>query len=404
MSRNNSSCSGQEVLSKYTRSSHATPSQVMLPTTQSISKEPTMAPSTSSNTKQPNRTFGTLKLKPLRKNVVIMVCVLGFLYSLVSNSYSSMLAYSSMPAYVPESQFIPKTTTPKTTAFVNTTSQMLAEEITAATPSPGECAIREIPKTNVSEWHLPPGPRGRKDSAWDQCLRFECQKHSPACDSMDQTSYEGDQPPCCSHVLRDMAKAFDDVMCELGLEYFAAYGTLLGLLRSDKLIPWTIDNDYLVTKDTLSVLFNLTPAHYNATFGKHGLSFFQDRLLRLCVTPDFVTGKLARWRSKKSGYYPLILPYSDLFVADVDETGMLWDELGCFHPVDDIRPARRQSAYNGTLHVWVPNNGAAVIERVYGRNWRKPDAKKSEHGNTNCDRHRKPPNATFINRQKFLGG
>jgi hypothetical protein len=51
-----------------------------------------MGPST--NTDTTNRTFGTP-----RKNVVVMVCVLGLVtYSLVSNGYSSMLAY------VPESQ------------------------------------------------------------------------------------------------------------------------------------------------------------------------------------------------------------------------------------------------------------------------------------------------------------
>jgi hypothetical protein len=82
----------------------------MLPKTQSISKE-TMGPSTRTDTKQPNRSFGTLRKKTLRKNVVVMLCVLGVVtFSFVSNGYSSMLAYSSMPVYVPESQFIPKTT------------------------------------------------------------------------------------------------------------------------------------------------------------------------------------------------------------------------------------------------------------------------------------------------------
>ena len=48
--------------------------------------------------------------------------------------------------------------------------------------------------------------------------------------------------PCCVHTLRDMATAFDDVMCTSGLECFTSYGMLLGLVRSDRLILWTLDN------------------------------------------------------------------------------------------------------------------------------------------------------------------
>jgi hypothetical protein len=36
-------------------------------------------------------------------------------------------------------------------------------------------------------------------------------------------------------------------MCYLGLEYLPAFGMLLGLARSDRLIPWTSDNDYMVS-------------------------------------------------------------------------------------------------------------------------------------------------------------
>jgi hypothetical protein len=76
--------------------------------------ESTMKPSTSTDTK--NRTcFGTL-----RKNVVVMVCVLGLVtYSLVSSRYSIMRAY------VPESQSVPNVlTTPKTTVSTEQSSSL----------------------------------------------------------------------------------------------------------------------------------------------------------------------------------------------------------------------------------------------------------------------------------------
>jgi hypothetical protein len=74
-----------------TNHSTSNPNQAK-PKTHPISETTTMEPSTSTDTT--NRTFGTL-----RKNVVVMVCVLTLItHSLVSNSYYSMLAY------VPESQ------------------------------------------------------------------------------------------------------------------------------------------------------------------------------------------------------------------------------------------------------------------------------------------------------------
>ena len=89
---------------------------------------------------------------------------------------------------------------------------------------------------------------------------------------------DGPTKPCCVHILRDMAKAFDDVMCELGLEYFASYSMVLGLTRADKLIPWTSDNDYTATQQPISALLALSEEE-KQVFTKHGISFFFDNVL-----------------------------------------------------------------------------------------------------------------------------
>ena len=146
-----------------------------------------------------------------------------------------------------------------------------------------QCPLRELP--DISSWQAPeefnkrPSPRTMYHSEWDNnCLKFECDRDIDRCDTMEQTNYEGPTKPCCVHILRDMAKAFDDVMCELGLEYYASYGMLLGLIRADKLIPWTADNDYIVTKQTISALLALSEEE-KQVFTKHGISFFYDNNL-----------------------------------------------------------------------------------------------------------------------------
>jgi hypothetical protein len=50
------------------------------------------------------------------------------------------------------------------------------------------------------------------------------------CDNPLATNFDGPDPPCCVHILRDIAREFDRVMCYLGLEYLPAFGMLLGLM------------------------------------------------------------------------------------------------------------------------------------------------------------------------------
>jgi len=223
---------------------------------------------------------------------------------------------------------------------------------------------------------------------WDnaQCIQYECEwKNHTLCDTVAPTNYNGPEPPCCVHTLRDMAKSFDDAMCELGFEYFASYGMLLGLVRSDRLIPWTSDNDYIVTKQTISAIMSLAPEE-KAVFDKHGISLFYDGLYyRVCITPTFMEGKLATsWRKKSHKWHPMVpYPYADVFIAH-QEGGSMVDELGCAHPMEHFRPALHMGVYNHSFSVSVPRDQEAVLSSLYGNEWRTPDAKKSPHGDTKC--------------------
>ncbi|KAL9971114.1 hypothetical protein ACROYT_G023601 [Oculina patagonica] len=71
-------------------------------------------------------------------------------------------------------------------------------------------------------------------------------------------------PICCSAVLGKMLTDFKWALNKLGLEYRVVYGTLLGAVRSQAIIPWTYDIDIALPKaaidqnaSTFSALQNL---------------------------------------------------------------------------------------------------------------------------------------------------
>ena len=57
-------------------------------------------------------------------------------------------------------------------------------------------------------------------------------------------------PICCSAVLFQMLKDFTWAFTELGVEYRVVYGTLLGAVRSQAIIPWTCDIDIALNRST----------------------------------------------------------------------------------------------------------------------------------------------------------
>lgn len=187
--------------------------------------------------------------------------------------------------------------------------------------------------------------------------------------------------------MRDMAREFDRVMCHLGLEYFPAFGMLLGLTRADRLIPWTIDNDYIVTKRTLMAM---TVLWDSASHLDHGLGFHHDLVYRLCVTPSFANGRLLRWKANetRSWYADSVYPFADLFWAEEHNGTMVMDERQCYHNMTSLRPSVSRAVYNGTFYQNFPNNPDAILTEYFGPYWRVPDTKKKAHGGTHCGRRR----------------
>lgn len=148
--------------------------------------------------------------------------------------------------------------------------------------------------------------------------------------------------------MRDMAREFDKILCHLGVEIFPAFGTLLGLTRDDKLIPWTSDNDYLSSEGNLAALYAL----WNESEARlrHGLALFWVTFDRLCVTETFAGGELAaKWKTNETfPYYDDKLPYADIFSGDVKGDAYV-DERKCVVKKTDVWPTVRRPVYNGSF-------------------------------------------------------
>lgn len=256
-----------------------------------------------------------------------------------------------------------------------------------------QCRNRDVSSYSNSTVQHPIKDATDDGQRWNSCLQYRCDWNTnhTHCDSFGPTIYNDPfNPPCCVHILRDMAAAFDAVMCKLGFEYFSSYGMLLGLVRNDKLIPWTSDNDYIATDRTLAAMYDMSPTD-KKVWDDHGIHFFFDNHFhRVCVTTTFMKGELAKsWKTKSYNWnwYPLVYPYADIFVARetfVNNTSVMIDELGCAHQMEIIRPAQRRGVYQNSFQVSMPNNAEEVVKRVYGSSWRIPDAKKTPHGDTKC--------------------
>eukprot|EP00585_Thalassiosira_rotula_P013498 CAMPEP_0196132254 /NCGR_PEP_ID=MMETSP0910-20130528/1960_1 /TAXON_ID=49265 /ORGANISM="Thalassiosira rotula, Strain GSO102" /LENGTH=321 /DNA_ID=CAMNT_0041391851 /DNA_START=124 /DNA_END=1089 /DNA_ORIENTATION=+ len=211
------------------------------------------------------------------------------------------------------------------------------------------------------------------------CLDFQCNKDIDVCDNILPTNYDGTKPPCCSHILRDMARTFDGVMSKLGLQYFLGFGTLLGLIRSDKVIPWTADDDFVIIDgltSTLSLWDNST-----------GLDFITlPWPPRMCITKAFANGKLQKWgiNSTKLAGLPVFkkgYPYGDIYpMKNLTDKFIGREYPRCKHLYTDIFPIERRLVYNKSFALNFPKEPEQLLRRYYGLDWKIPLSNKAEHG------------------------
>merc|ERR1712086_1244911 len=98
-------------------------------------------------------------------------------------------------------------------------------------------------------------------------------------------------------------------------------------------------------------------------------------------------GALQKWETpvETKGKYDDCLPYSDIFLGDVDPvSGDFFDERGCGYAASTYRPATRLMVYNQTFGVNVPRDYLQHLEFSYGTGWKSPPKNPTHHGVEYC--------------------
>ena len=248
-----------------------------------------------------------------------------------------------------------------------------------------------------------------------KCFEFKCNTNITTCDNVKPTNYTGPDPPCCTHILRDMARIFDKEMCRIGLDYLAGFGTLLGFVRSGRVIPWTADLDFILPSEEVA---NAMVSHWDTK--RTGMAHLFQGINRICITEDFGGGGLTKWkkkpamvRDKKTGkmvfntqLWSSGVPYIDFYIAKMvnnfsskaakqrpDLIKERWKDggiveilaPGCQNFYRDLFPSKRVLVYedsNGKngFSQNLPANTTQLLRSWYGADWNIPSSKRSPHG------------------------
>lgn len=166
---------------------------------------------------------------------------------------------------------------------------------------------------------------------WENCLKFQT--------TTDCTESDPDYPPCTAKVLKYMLFSFREIMEDLDLEYWIAFGTLLGAVRDQKIIPWTIDIDIGMRKEILLKASKKMRMGLQAK----GLDLFMDRfgeMHRVCISDR--SGLFQRWKRTEKDELPYfeLYPYLDVYpLVTIDNDKWTYDKgADCRYPDSEFFP------------------------------------------------------------------
>ena len=301
-----------------------------------------------------------------RKNVMMIMLVMLLIIGQITIDHNLLSLTTDTQSHVPESEEYELSLTTDTQSHVPEGEE---HELS-------HCKMRNLSSSNYDYKALK-----HSNLAAAKCLSFKCNKNVTHCDNELPTNYDGPEPPCCAHLLRDMSRIFDDAMCSLGLDYLASFGTLLGFVRSDRIIPWTSDLDYVVpSEDVAGALFALWDAKTT------GMAHVYQQIDRMCITGDFAGGKLKEnWEGGRLPHmiYKSYVPYIDIYIGkNISGVGKYKTFGPCRHLYGDVFPTKRTHVYNRTFAQNMPANPEQLLITKYGQDWRVPPNVTRGHGDT----------------------
>lgn len=159
--------------------------------------------------------------------------------------------------------------------------------------------------------------------------------------------YFGDNTPvCCASHLYCILKNVTDVLERYQIEYFIFFGTLLGGVRHQGLIPWDTDIDIVINyKDIEKILHILQHELGNQYFIENQSS------------PNIAGGLLRVFLSKKNTLHV------DLFAYIEEEENIVF----AYHrkiKKETLFPLTKIKLYEKSF--WAPNNAKKHLKAIYG--------------------------------------
>jgi len=215
---------------------------------------------------------------------------------------------------------------------------------------------------------------------WERCMRFEMRT-----DCLPGRILSDGEPPCILDVLEEMMFDVVDSLGKSNLTYWISYGTLLGAVRDQKIIPWTTDIDIVVETNIWKRIAKRL--YDNSNLDEKGYRFFYDKkytdMARLCIGDDHP--KYKQWEKtviEEEGYWNSGYPYVD-FYQGVPLKGWNYTILAgppCTFAHSQIFPLVKIPLL-GRL-VSAPRNYTSYLEQVYGPGWRSPPSREQRdaHG------------------------
>jgi hypothetical protein len=363
------------------------------------------------STAYPSRlsTNGTSTTAPSRRNFILALALCAFTYTTFKQNFGVSPKTQTSISYEEEDEKDDLGTRIQLVNKLedNSRRDLSDDSDSESSTTTATTTIEKYPLKDISNYPTDPIQTSiNHPSSWyndkysdmSQCIDFQCSSDIELCDNIQRTNYAWDDnatPPCCTHILRDMLRTFDVIMATLGLDYFIGFGTLLGLIRSGRVIPWTIDNDIVIENvQTLRAMTELWPSNSGLQFIFPKGGRMQRGFPRMCITSDFVKGRLRKWiiptpTRKVNGaevdFPNRGFPYIDFYFGSLTmqhEGQTIFGEeyQGCRHYYTDIFPTQRQPVYQGQFELNLPAKPEALLERYYGMNWRIPKTDNSQHG------------------------
>ncbi len=192
--------------------------------------------------------------------------------------------------------------------------------------------------------------------------KFQCTKLSKRCEQNPRNmNYCYDKkgwntPECCATHLVQILFFTCELLEKEGIPYFICYGTLLGAIRNNGLIPWDTDCDIAVAEKDVPELRKLA-----WRIIAHGFWIYEhDRTFTIQYSAGGINSL-----------------HTDIYLYRTSSQGKVHYDDNQGHDPNDVYPFKKYLFYDREL--WGPQNGKKILFEYYGENCLQEGYKKHQY-------------------------